>query len=494
MYDCIVIGAGISGITSAITLAQHGYQVALLEKAQVSAPVLRGFSRRGVHFDTGFHYAGGLAPGEPLDLFLRYLGVLDGIATFPFSDEGFDIFHCASERFQFAVPAGYDRLREALSEAFPAERGAVERYLEMVAAVCREMPYLNLDAEIDSGNMLQRVIGPSLSDVLDALTENRLLKSVLSMHTLLYGVSRSEISFAQHASIVGGYYESARGIRGGGVSLARVFDARLETLGVECRTGCGVSEICVSPGGEVSGVRLDSGEVLAAKACISTVHPRMLLHIAPHGAFRPAYRKRLEMLEETVSACIAFATCNDSVPALAGCNRFLLPDPEALEHLGARGIEDGPLYLSAAYRNGGSDPAGFLAIFPAKAGETERWGESSLGRRPQEYGAFKSELLERMRGRIEREFPELAATIEHFEGSTPLTIRDYCSNPGGGLYGVKHMVGQYNPHPVTRVSGLFLAGQGVVAPGLLGAVLSGLLACGSILGHDRLRKDIKGCS
>ena len=30
-YDFIVVGAGVSGITSAITLAQNGHSVALLE-------------------------------------------------------------------------------------------------------------------------------------------------------------------------------------------------------------------------------------------------------------------------------------------------------------------------------------------------------------------------------------------------------------------------------------------------------------------------------
>ena len=55
------------------------------------------------------------------------------------------------------------------------------------------------------------------------------------------------------------------------------------------------------------------------------------------------------------------------------------------------------------------------------------------------------------------------------------------------------MVGQYNPHPVTRLAGLYLAGQAVVSPGILGAILSGLVACGSILGHDRLRKEIRSC-
>ena len=66
-YDYLIIGAGASGLTSALILAQEGYRVALIERSPYLAPLLRGFSRRGVYFDTGFHYSGGLGRGEILD-------------------------------------------------------------------------------------------------------------------------------------------------------------------------------------------------------------------------------------------------------------------------------------------------------------------------------------------------------------------------------------------------------------------------------------------
>jgi len=47
--------------------------------------------------------------------------------------------------------------------------------------------------------------------------------------------------------------------------------------------------------------------------------------------------------------------------------------------------------------------------------------------------------------------------------------------------------------PLTRLGNLFLAGQSIVAPGVLGAMISGFVACGSIIGHELLRKDLKRC-
>ena len=106
MHDFVVVGAGVSGLTSALILARNGYSVALVEKAGHTAPLLRGFSRRGVHFDTGFHYAGGMGKGEPLDVFFRYLGLSDRLSCFPFDARGFDTFRNVRDGFEFRFPVG----------------------------------------------------------------------------------------------------------------------------------------------------------------------------------------------------------------------------------------------------------------------------------------------------------------------------------------------------------------------------------------------------
>jgi all-trans-retinol 13,14-reductase len=238
-HDFVVIGAGVSGITCALILARNGRRVALVEKAGRTAPLLRGFSRDGVHFDTGFHYTGGLGEGEALDVFFRHLGISDDVASFPFDAEGFDVFRSVREGFEFRFPAGYGPIREKLVDAFPGERAAVEAYLRAVKGAFDSAPYLNPGAPVDAEFALRRIFGPTLKETLDSLTGNDVLKSVLSMHCLLYGVSPEEVPFVQHACIVGGYYLSARGIRGGGRGLAAAFDARLEKLGVDVRLGSG---------------------------------------------------------------------------------------------------------------------------------------------------------------------------------------------------------------------------------------------------------------
>jgi all-trans-retinol 13,14-reductase len=101
--------------------------------------------------------------------------------------------------------------------------------------------------------------------------------------------------------------------------------------------------------------------------------------------------------------------------------------------------------------------------------------------------------MEMLKDRILDTCHEFDGEIEIIDGATPLTLRDFSNSPAGSLYGAKHRVGQYNPMSGTRIGGLYLIGQSIVAPGVLGAVISAFLACGSILGHDRLRKELTAC-
>ncbi len=59
------------------------------------------------------------------------------------------------------------------------------------------------------------------------------------------------------------------------------------------------------------------------------------------------------------------------------------------------------------------------------------------------------------------------------------------------LYGIKHRVDDHPLGARTHAAGLYLAGQSILAPGLVGAMLSSFLTCGTILGHERMLKELQ---
>lgn len=490
--DCVVIGAGVSGLTTAIILAQNGQNVALVEQAPKTAPLLRGFQRGGVWFDTGFHYAGGLGRGEILDRFCRYLGLADELEPVPFAAEAFD--RCRGEEGDdFHFPWGGGRLRDALLSAFPAEGEAVDGYLQAVDAACARLPYLNLEADFGALAALGQAHGPTLQEVLDRLGATPRLQRLLSLHTLLHGVPPAQVPFTQHAAVVGPYYRSAHGLRGGGAALAGALEKRARRLGVELHLGRGAERIVTSAAGGLAGVQLAGGEHLACRSCVCTVHPSRFLELTPPELWRPAYRHRLAALEETVSAHLLFLVAEAPLPLLQGSNLYLAGAAHGPLTLTGVPLAQRPLYVSAASAGCDSMGLGVTAICPASFDEVGTWQNSTRGRRPAAYRQCKAEVAGHLIERLDAACPELRGRLRLVDSATPLTLSDYLCSPGGGLYGAKHRVGQYNPQSATRLPGLLLAGQAVAAPGVLGAMLSGFLACGSLLGHEQLRKDVQRC-
>lgn len=481
----VVIGAGAAGMTTALILARRGERVVLVEAAPGIAPLLRGFERDGVRFDTGFHYAGGLEENGALSRFFRYLGLAEALQPVPFAADGFDLCRF-TDGSEFRFPVGEARLAAALCTDFPGEHGAIGRYLEALRQAWEAFPYMNLDAPVTDAGLLD---GPSLQQVLDTHFTAPRLKELLSLHCLLHGAAADEISFALHACIVGPYYRSVHGIAGGGGALAGAFAAALRAAGVEIRCGEAVASILCSDAGAVTAIRLAGGEEIACHTLVATLHPRLLPALLPPGVLRPAYCHRLERLEESAGGLVLFANCGETPELLRRRNLFLSGGGEQFV---AGPVDGRPLYLSGCEPGGTS--GGFLAILPLAVDDFAAWRESSRQNRPQAYRQGKDDLTTAVLARLRREVPELAGAIHTLAAATPLTYRDYVTSPYGSLYGVKHRVGQLNPQAQTRARGLFLAGQATAAPGVLGAMLSGFLACGTIYGHESLRQELKRCA
>jgi len=488
-YDSIVIGSGLSGLTCALLLARSGQQVLVLEQHTQPAPVVRGFSRDGIFFDSGFHYAGGLGAGGAFLPLFRHLGLDRKLELFPFAEQGFDRLKLSASGETFALPIGFVNLKRELGNRFPGAKTGIDGYLDEIEKKWSCFPYLDLDVDIADFSM-ESVHGQSLAERLQEFSAYPELQSLLSMHSLLYGVEATEASTTLNAQVAGSYYHSVHGIVGGGQALVKALLDLLHEAGGEVRCRAEVSGLLVDSNA-VSGVRLAAGEEILATTVVATLNPTQLPELLPPGVLRPAYRKRLKNLRQTSSAYIYFGRTAQPVEALQRCNLFVQPGAGLFsaavdQPLAARGF-----YLAAADQGGAGEHNGVIGIVPASFEEVKEFCAAGNGRSPA-YRQRKQQLAERLQKLFVESCPELA-DLELLELSTPLTLRDYSLAPDGAIYGVGRFIGQYNPHPVTRLPGLFLSGQAIAAPGLLGTVVAAYLTCGSILGHELLRGEIKKC-
>ncbi|MDH3974902.1 MAG: NAD(P)/FAD-dependent oxidoreductase, partial [Deltaproteobacteria bacterium] len=72
-------------------------------------------------------------------------------------------------------------------------------------------------------------------------------------------------------------------------------------------------------------------------------------------------------------------------------------------------------------------------------------------------------------------------------------LERYTGSPGGASYGLKQSVQEMKLGPVTSILGLYLAGQSILMPGIMGASISGLIGASNIIGMESLWNEVRKC-
>lgn len=475
----LVIGSGITGMAAAILLAQQGEETTLLEAAPIAAPLLRGFERGGLHFDTGFHCGAGLRQGGLLRLWLQTLGIMDFIADdacFPTREE----FHFLPDGVDptpavIHFPASLDGLIPAVSGQFGEQAAQkLRQVVQDMLAVMQHSPYTNPHS--DAALHFSFAQGPTLCEALTKAQLPPRLARMVQVRCALYGVAPHKATFHEFSLVGGLYFDSSHGIRGGGQTLRMAALAALERAGVPVRCHARVTHIRHT-GNSVSGVELASGERLACTRCVFTGHPGQLATITDTGAMRPAFFRHIAEMREGMQALLVF--CATRNPVLQGKTLYLMPPDSVGDHELLAPLEQPhPLtYLVCGDAHAEEFPVMLIAptrhVFPAGCPTP----------RPEAYRHWKQEATARLLAYVCTRLPELD-DLRMLDAATPLSLRRWITGSTGSLYGLVHDMETLALFPTTRLNGLFLAGQNILLPGILGGIISAALAVGFATSHD----------
>ena len=488
--DHIVAGSGIAGLCAARLLSLAGRQVRLLEKAPRIGGSLRRFRLDGLPFDSGFHFTGGLARHGILRDMLAVLGLSDAIEPlYPPSDCAHR-FVFESENSVLDVPCGLARILACLKDRFPGESSAVDRYFERMERVCRGTSAMDLRALSLSPQPVPED-ETSLQEVLDGLTDNRVLKAVLSGFCMCYGTAPSEVSFANHARICLAMYESLARIRNGGDAFVQAFSDRFRSGSVRVSTGTWIEECLDIENDCVRRFRLNTGEIVEADSCLLTMHPHEIARLLPRSHVTKAFLDRIGAFEPSCGFFGVFgeieaesAPDNDCAPIVS-----LFPDTDLNALLAPDRCEASALVvLHSAESVRGKRRHAVTGLEIAAPGIVARWKDTNSGCRPAEYEDFKRERTERIVNRMKKHAGLCDARFRLLDSATPLTYRDWLHSPDGSAYGIRQRLGQYNLFGKLPVRNLYAAGQSAVLPGVVGAMVSGFMTCRAVLGKDVFAK------
>ncbi len=480
-YDALVVGAGVSGMTAALRLAARGLSVAIVEAADKIAPTIRGFHRDGAYFDTGFHYTGLLGRDELLGSLLDNLGVWERLACISLEKDQGDRIECARPQFSLQFRQDWAENEAMLGAAFPAERPGLDAYFRAVRTYWEQVPWAVLRGEMGPLDLANETGAQDLLGFLRRHIADPRLIATLCAHGLLYGTPPETTSLLYHAMVAGSYYGQAFQIAGGGSALAAAFEAALQRAGVAIYTHCQVSAIALSAEGAVQGVECNGGrDYFEANTCLFSGDPRLILDLVPERVFRPVYRRRLREMQDTMSAFVLFGLLPEGRSLPPG-NLILMRDLEAGVVHAAGALDTRPLFVITSRAQDG--PGGISVICPMDYGECATWAGAYTGNRRIGYVDWKRRTADALCTALIARGGRAFEGFRAIEAASPLTFRRYCHSMAGALYGVQHRAGDLPLLPRTKAPGLFLTGQGTLATGVLGAVMSGYVSSDAVMTH-----------
>lgn len=457
MYDVVIIGSGLGGLICARQLARSGRSVVVLERQRAAGGCLQSYRRGGLEFDTGLHYVGGLAEGEPLHDAFSELGLLR-LPWHRMDVDGLDRVTIGSETF--ALAQGFDRFVATLAARFPGERRALQQFAEDL----RQLP------------PLEESIQTSAYAHLTSLFHDPLLVAVVSAAGMKMELRKESLPWFNLAHGLSSYVQSSWRLRGSGNLIVDALVGDFLSAGGELCCGAEVQEL-VERDGRVVSARCTDGRVFEGRVFISDVHPQLTFAwLQDSQRLRGLFRRRIAGLENTFGMFTVALVLKPGALPYFNHNKYVYRtsddvwEPPRLS--GQAPLTVDRVMVSARVPEEGQTCVRQLDLLtPLPWERCEPWAATTVGHRGKDYAALKDSLSDACIALAERVVPGLHALVEQRFTSTPLTWRDYTLSPCGSAFGVRKDC--RNPlltmlSPRTPIANLLLTGQSLVLHGLEG--------------------------
>jgi phytoene desaturase len=491
VYDAIVIGAGIGGLSCANVLAKEGMKVLLVEQYHRPGGYCTSFRRGGFTFDVAINSLSSCNQSGWIGDLLQSLGLWDEIEFVPLDPVKELIF----PSLRFSVSARYGEYLARLKQAFPLEAEGIEKVFGALEGIFLELKRMPLCLGLDalkgfSSNYpcFTRYRSVTLGQLLDESIRDERLKGLISGQCMYAGVSPARASVINMGSMLIGYLQDGSYQAKGGVQrLADLLCLGFRRRGGQLLFSRRVEEILLEDQRAI-GVRLDDGQRIAAGTVVSAMDARQTLFGLLRADGAGAHlRRQVEAMRPSPSYFMVFLGLNLPLEKMDLCHHidyFSTFDIGSIfarqmaGELGERAVSIGmviPTLVDPQLAPSGKHILTISLLVPYG------WGE--------DWGAIKQEVADRLIRIAEKTIPGLSDHICVREISTPLTLERYTANFKGAAYGWEQSPDQAGPRrlsPRTPIENLYLAGHWTCPGGGVASVsVSGRIVAQEVLRSRR---------
>lgn len=507
-WDAIVVGSGIGGLTAGAALARGGRRVLVVERHNQAGGLTQTFVRDGFRFNIGLHALGGFGAGQPNRRLVEAL-VGDGLKMTRVDGANDRV---SFPGFSIAFDASASRYDAALARAFPAESQGIGRYMEalsqgqealdmLLAARCASPVVGSVRAWLKQRS-IERWVARTTREVVDEYVSSPQARAVLCARWGDYGSPPAESAFALHATMTRRCIDGAWYPVGGPAGFAREFGAAIAAAGGTVRTNAEVAEFEVNRG-RATGVRLSDGERIASEVVISDIGIRNTLRRVPSPEMDYRWAREGYSLQPSVGAVLLHLGLEGDIAArgATATNEWIYQswDVNALWHDPQNEPRAPALFVSfPSLRDPSHEPGPrrqhictliapiewkvFAPWDRSNSEEGMRPGTPSAVRDPS-YSSFKALVERNLLAQFGERFPELAPCVRWVEASSPVSLATFTGAEHGAMFGLQTTPQRFlaaGLRPRTPIRGLYLAGQDVATPGVMGAAMGGFMAAASI--------------
>ena len=454
-YDCIIIGAGLSGLAAGIRLAHFGKKVAICERHNRLGGLNSYYSRAGLELETGLHGMTNFARRDglkslPLLKLLRQLRIpYDSLMP---REQNFSLIKFPDKTLRFSNE--FNEFENSIAENFPHQ---IDRFRALDKAIMA-FDEVNLNNPFCSARQ-------TVAEYID----DPLLIDMLFCPLMFYGsaipedMDWSQFVIMYKSILKEGFFRPAgEGIK----TILNILKERFISSGGELRLSCGIAKINTD-NAAVANLITDKGETILAKQVLSSAGlVETLTMCAPQPAalqqFSPGELGYLETMVAP-AAELDLSAHQETIVFYCNSDKFSYKRPDSLVD-----TSSGVICFPHNFQFNADDQLPEPMVRATVLANSPQW----LAMDDEAYQRHKAIATSAVFRQVEQltGIQALTANARLIDAFTPRTILRYTGHLNGAIYGSPEKV----RNGKTQYDNLFICGTDQGFLGITGAMLSGI--------------------